>query len=411
MKKINIRLPKKKIGSILMYLLLVVISSLLLVSFLVVLPLTEKLAPQYTYNITDKKDSYWSKEYVLELDTEDKKDITKTRNVLYRRLKSYGLEDFSIYDISSDDSKQLRVVVQTTKPQDLVDELIRNRFYVQISTMKEDVDFNNQEDPYAYLMGSNYNPTEFNQSFFRTYYLTKLTTSTQEKAYFVIFKTWPFTSGNFNKFLDENNGKQIGVDIDGFITPVYISAESKSVFAVPVSTDDSESIKVLNILYNSGKIPVNFKLSNQTILETETIDINYITVSLAVISAIIITYVSLLLTKQLDKKTVLLSLLSSGITITLWLFILKFFKIPSDLWLLTLELILTLIFTRVFIDNKDSQIVLTGGLLIILSVLLILGSGYVTIFARDMIGLILLSQISVIFSDWYINNIKKYLKE
>jgi len=69
MKKVKIKFDNLQIGPLLSYLFLILVSSLLIVIGLISLPLTEQIKEEISYNLTTKDDLYWSKEYILELDT------------------------------------------------------------------------------------------------------------------------------------------------------------------------------------------------------------------------------------------------------------------------------------------------------------------------------------------------------
>ena len=144
------------------YILLIFLTSLILLNFLIALPLTESIAEIRAFDL-NIVDDYWSKEYILNLDTEDNSQIRETKNILFRRLNNYGVEEASIYEEGS----QLRVVVKTSKNQTYVDELVRNPYQYKLVTRKEEVDFESEENTLAPYLAENYNETEFDASIFR----------------------------------------------------------------------------------------------------------------------------------------------------------------------------------------------------------------------------------------------------
>ena len=169
MKKLKFKKLKFNINwkSFFNYILLIFLTSLILLNFLIALPLTESIAEIRAFDL-NIVDDYWSKEYILNLDTEDNSEINKTKNILFRRLNKYGVEESSIYQEDS----TLRVVVKTSKSQTYVDELIRNPYQYKLVTRKDEIDFESEENTLAPYLAENYNETEFDASTFRNIYLS-----------------------------------------------------------------------------------------------------------------------------------------------------------------------------------------------------------------------------------------------
>ena len=196
MRKIKINFGNLKLGSSLLYLAMILISSLIIVIGLISLPLTEKIKEDISYNLITKDNLYWEKEYTLELDTSDvaeidkKKYIEKTKDILYRRLNKAGLEEVSIYEENSKENNILKVYVKTSENESFVDNLVENRFFVTVVTRKDNVDFDSEDNQYAYLFGENYNATEFTGSSFRNVFITILKNSSVEYSYFAVLNTW-----------------------------------------------------------------------------------------------------------------------------------------------------------------------------------------------------------------------------
>ena len=81
MKKIKIKFNKIQFGPLLSYFSLVLVSSLLIVVCLISLPLTEQIKEGVSYNLITKNEMYWSKEYILELDTSQILDVDKEKYI------------------------------------------------------------------------------------------------------------------------------------------------------------------------------------------------------------------------------------------------------------------------------------------------------------------------------------------
>ncbi len=399
------KLPKLKLNikSLLNYIFVILISSVFVATILIALPLTEKYLNNTPYNLSTKDSSYWSKEYILKIDSEEQKDIQKTRDVLFRRLRKFGTEQMSVTQKGDD----IMVTITTSKDKDLTEQLIKNRFAVEIVTRKDDVNYEDPEDPYAYLLATNYNTTDWDRDDFRNVYITKLQNSTGSKSYFAIFKLWPTKSVEFNKFLTQYEGQTVGVSTDGFVSPVQVPTGTNKLFAPPVSTEDLQEINVIDILYNSGSIPVNISLTSEKDMVPNIPQTDYIMVSILIFAGLLISYIYLAISKNASTSVLIKSLLATILTISIYLTILKLLQIPIDTFLLPIEAILTMILIRVISENKDSVVYIDIILFGVLVVLIFLGFGYISIVARNMILLLALSKITLLLSGWYIYKVRK----
>ncbi len=414
MKKIKISFGSLKLGSSLLYLAMILISSLIIVTGLISLPLTEKIRDNVSYNLITKDASYWGKEYTLELDTSDIAEINKdkyikeTKDVLYRRLNRAGLEEVSIYEENSENKSILKVYVKTSKNESFVDNLVENRFFVTIVTRKDDVDFESEDNQYAYLFGENYNATEFTGSSFRNIFITKLKNSSGEYSYFAIFKPWITKEKAFQSFLNEHEEEYIGVSIDGFVTPYYVPTNDPKTFAISISGEESQA-ELIDLLYNSGEIPLSFTTSNTTYIDTTVPSFNYIQLSVLVLGSIVLVYIILLFIIKENPKEISLSLFSTLLTFSGWIAYLKSSSTPVDTWLLALECILSAILIYILVHNKESQVPIIVSLVVSFFVLMLLGIGYMKIFGKDMLLILIFCQFDIVFGKWYLDNMKKVM--
>ena len=400
MKLLKLRLNLK---SLLNYIFVILISSVFVATILIALPLTEEYLNNTPYNLLTKDSSYWSKEYILTLDTKEQKDIEKTRDILFKRLKNFGIEQMSVIQ---DDGK-IKVEITTSKDKDATEQLIKNSFAVQIVTRKNDVNYDDPENPYAYLLATNYNPTDWDGKDFRNIYITKLQNSTGTESYFAIFKLWPTKSVEFNKFLTEHENQTVGVSTDGFVSPVQVPTGTNKLFAAPVSTEDPQDIKIIDILYNSGNIPANISLASEKDMTPNIPQTNYVMVSVLIFAGLLLSYIYLFISKNASSTVLIKSLLATVLTISFYLTILKLLQIPVDTFLLPIEAILAMVLIRVISENKDSVIYVDIILFTVLAILTFLGFGYISIVARDMILLLAISKITLVLSGWYITKVKK----
>jgi hypothetical protein len=342
------------------------------------------------------------------LETTERKEIEKTRDILFKRLNHFGVEKISIRNLrqKQEGSTTLQVVVNSTQDKQLVTQLITNKFNIQLMTKKEEIDFFNPEDEYAYLFETNYNPTGWDRSNFRNVHITQLRTVDDTYSYFAIFKPWPNKQGDFLKLLEENKGQYIGVNIDGFVTPYLVPLENQNIFAVPITSDDPLQVEAMSILYNSGIIPTNYSLESENELSPQVVSLDHIKVSIGLMISFLLVYAYMLLFKKGESDIVKKSFLATVITISIYLTVLKLFQIPIDTFLLPIIGILTALLIKIASANKDSVIYIETILVITLSLVILLSYGYMQPLATHLIGLIILSKLCLILSGWYLDKVK-----
>lgn len=400
------RLPKLKlrlnIKPLLNYILIIIVTSLFLATLFIALPLTEQYFSKVNYNLTLKNGTYWSKEYVISAEDTSIQSLEKINNILYKRLKGFGVEEVS----SSITDSKIHMTITTSKDEALTKELLANRFAAQIVTRKSDVNFENSGDQYAYIYATNYDATEWDRSDFRNVYITKLKTNNGEQSYFAIFKLWPNKIEAFNTFLEKYNTQYIGVNLDGFVTP-YLVDTTQQVFAIPISTEDSQQIKVMSLLYNSGLIETDCTIESETEISVDNPAIDYIGIAIAIAASIIIMYTYLVISKNIDKHRAMKSLIATVLSASLYISFLKIFNVPVDLNYLAIEMILLVVTISVLSENKDSHFYIELFLLILLVSTIFLASGALSPLAQNVLLLTALSKICLIISEWYLNKIKK----
>lgn len=412
MKVPKLKLKKININGVFKYLLSVLISSLILALVLISLPLTERVTSSSTYDLVNKKDFYWSKEYKLQLNTTESirvdGDIDKVKSIIQKRLRKIGVEESSINLSKERDTNFLDLTVQTSKDIEVVESLIKTPFIVNIVTRKTDIDFDNPEDVIAPYLLENYDTTQFTRTSFRNVYITQLKNSNNEYSYFALFKTWPWGS-EWKTFLEDNTGQIVGVALDEFVTPVQIPAD-KSLFAVPVSSTEEKYAQAISILYNSGQMPISYSTVDEKELPIDIAEIDYIKLAEGILAAIVLIYLYLLIINKTSRETLLLSGVSTVLTISAWIAYLKISETPTDIFILALEVITVVAIIRLIAENTESKMIVTVLLALISSISILMGSGYIRIFAYDLLILIILSNISLYITKYYLDNVRKSLK-
>jgi len=397
-----------KIKPVLNYILVILATSLGITAGLIALPLTEKISERTTFNLQTKDAFYSSAEYYVSLETTDNKEVEQTRDIFFRRLNKFGVEKISIQKTDQDSTTTtLRIVVNTTKDLGFVRELIINKYNVTILEKKEDVDFFENEDPYAYLYPDNYNNTEWDSSDFRNIHVTKLRTTDNSYSNFAIFKPWPNKQGAFNDFLSDHKGDYIGVSTDGSVMPYLVPLEGDNLFAVPLPVEDETQVEAISILYNSGNIPTNYSMVEENRLDPQIIKLDHIKVSIGLFVSLILIYLYMLLTKKATFEMLIVPFLATLLTLSIYLSVLKFFNIPVDTFILPIIGIIIASLIKMVSANNDSVFYIEGGFLVTLSVILLFGYGYMGILANHLFPLIVLSKISLITCAWYINKLKR----
>ncbi len=412
------KLPKIKAGKIdfkylINFFLVILLTSFILVCILIALPLTETFSSNITYDLKTKSEMYWAKEYLLEIDNSDarekNKQIDDIKSVLYRRLSKLGVEKVDMANYSENGKEYILIHVQSSLTQMFVDELIRSPFLLEVVTRNPEIDFEDPENPYAIYLAENYLPTGFTRESFRNIYVTKLRNSSNEYSYFALYKTWPWNT-EWNNFLNLYKGQEVGVSIDGFVTPIQVPATEPILFALPVSTLEREEAELISILYNSGVVPVTYSLVDQQEVPIENVEADYIKLIQGIIIAVVVIYAYLLLIDKTEKKTLIVSALTTIITISIWIAYLKIAVIPVDIFLLAIEVIVMVAILRITTENTESRIIVTVLLALIASLVAILGTGYAKIFASNLFVLLILGNISEQIARFYTFKVRKLLK-
>ncbi len=400
------KLPKLKLSlnikPLLNYILIIIVTSLFLATLFVALPLTEKYVSKVNYNLTLKNGTYWSEEYVISAKDTSVQSLDEINNIFFKRLKGFGVEEVSASIIDN----KIHMIITSSKDKSLARELLANRFSAEIVTRKADVNFDDSSDQYAYIYTKNYDATEWDRSDFRNVYITKLKTNSGEKSYFAIFKLWPNKVEAFNAFLKKYNGQYIGVNLDGFVTPYSVDT-TQQVFAIPISTEDAQQIKVMSLLYNSGLINTDCTIESETEIPLDSPAIDYIGIAIAIAASIIIMYTYLVISKSIEKPRAAKALIATILSASLYIAFLKIFNVPVDLNYLAVEMILLVVATYVLSENKDSHFYIELFLLILLASTIFLASGALSQLAQNVLLLAALSKICLIISGWYLNKIKK----
>jgi hypothetical protein len=361
------------------------ISSVLISTLLISLPSTEKLYEKVRYDITFAPE-FWKNEYTLDLSikasdfSRREKKIEETKAVLEKRLRKYGVQEIQFSEKVSDsrDKAILVLKIESDKDKESVERLIAQRYYLRFVLRKEGVDFESEENQFAVYDPENYTGTPFTLHHFRQVYITKLKTTTGEDGYFSIYKPWEYRAGKFYEYFDKYAGQYAGVQIDGFVSPIVVPVTASGVsggitsrlpFALGV-TGESNDIKILNILTNTGVIPVEYDLVDTKELKSPSFEVNFLKTSLLFILLTVIIYIASYL---FTKKGSLTSFMAFAITSTTVVTVMKLFSIPLQPITAVYSALLVTTLLPILMDSKAVSLTIA----LIGLILSYIGSGYI----------------------------------
>lgn len=210
--------------------------------------------------------------------------------------------------------------------------------------------------------------------------------------------------------MNDNVGEMVGVSIDGFVTPMQIPYESNPVFALPLSVETEQQANLINILYNSGEMPVSYTLKDQVEKDVDIAEIDYVKITGGILLATILIYAYLLFVDRTPDRVLVYALLSTVITLASWITYLKLSNIPIDIFLLAIESISMIALLRITSENRESHMIVNIMAALIASLSVILGTGYVKIFGSDMLVLIIIGNLAQMFSRFYMDKISNVFK-
>lgn len=437
----------------------ILVTSMLISAILIALPKTERWIPDNRFDLNVKEDQYWSKSFTLELKVKeaDKDQTTEkvelTKGVIQRRLDRYKVEQIEIRNLeeyNSDESgeqpedltelvgaveqkaeeesvqgasdendspikKYIQIDITGSPDQANVTRLIGSRHYLKIMTAKPEA--SNTDDQLAPYLPDNYERTEFTRRSFRNVEIKQLPTLDGSEAYFAIYKAWPQNAIAWRSFLGENAGKTIGIAIDGFVTPYDVPIEfdpdlknpqQNPVFA-PGVTQDAEEAKILDILYNSGVIPLEYAIIDSKDIDTTPYDLNSIEVSAAFILAVIVVMAYTYFRNREDGGRNLLFMLTSVSVFAIYVALLKMTSTPIDLPILLLEGLTIILLAKVLSYRTRSILLIDLPIIMFFALLSLYGSGYIAIYGMQMVVISLAIVVIVPILDTYIDKMRNLL--
>ena len=414
------------------YIIVTLISALLISTLFFALPKTEVLVPftEERFDLNTKSEDYWKQEIILELNIEPKhkafiqERVNEGKDVIYKRLQKIGVEEIQIVDYEPSEEelenqinleeeenllkRYIKVIVQTTKDEQLVNRLITSTGRVKIMLPGPELEDlgQEQEDQFQLYMPENYEETKWNRDAFRNIHINDLIASEGQRSYFGIFKPKFGNRGEFRKFIRENENETIGVLMDSFVIPIQISPEMAEVFAIGLGPDSREA-EIQNIILNTGVVPAtNISVLTSQEKQTEIYEIDHIQVILAISISIVSIIYFLYQREKEEKEKILQYAFSLLLIFSISLTILKIWQIPIDLFLLIPAGILGTIFVKtMYTCPTESRFILLLSLAVF-ALMTTLGTGYIPILGNFLLFIVLLSFITEILTKVYFKHIK-----
>lgn len=419
------------LGKALRYVSLMILTVFILSVAYIALPKTETIIPDYRFDFTQEE--LQENRYILELqvkaqdeDQLDKK-VEETKAIIQKRLYKAGADEVAItgyhFDNPTPDTdyylyRYIQVYVKSNLTDSELNELIGVRNYLRLYLPKDDVDFENEENPYAEYFIENYNPTNVTLHDFRNVLIKRLPDSSGTETYFAIFK--PKTFGDFKAFAEEHGGENIGFAVDESIyqlelpstfKPDYTSTSSSSTkaeFTIGI-TQDARVAEITDIMFNSGVITLEYNVYESEALGAVTSPIKSTLFSFTLIVAMLLFGLYNYFIAKESFQTVFRNLFEIAFALAAVFSFLKFWYVPVNTTVLLFESLAVLLISHDFLHKSEGR--LTRNLFIFVGAFLIyiFGFGYISLIGRDIAIMLIALSISEQISEYYITNMKSYL--
>jgi hypothetical protein len=333
-------LPRINMKYVFRYFLLIIISSVVLLCTFIALPSTESVFKKQTFNLNVNDSSSWEKTFAIKLTFQPTdivykgKLVNKTKDVIYERLKKYGVDFVQIsYKDGTDNTGTLSLTVKGRNDSSNIEALVTSNSDIYLVTKKADANFNDEKNQYAIYDPANYDSTDLTREYFRTIYITKLKSSSGDYTYFGLFKTYIWKDKAYYQFIEKYSGLQEGLYIDGFVSPLTVpvwSADQNSARpTLSIGLTSNEKVAhIQGIIFNSGKIPLTMEVSDKQDVTVGKVSINTLILSVITIVSILVV---LIVKHFLDKKEIIKYPLTLFIISILGLAFLKISQTPISL--------------------------------------------------------------------------------
>lgn len=413
--KLNKDKALKQLKSIGILSALSILTAIFITIFFISVPFTENYIAQYTYNLNLKSQLYSYERFKIEL--EDKGQSENYLITIKSRLMQAEVERFNI---EKKEDESIEIMTWSTKDQYMIQSLLSTDGSISVMTLKEGIDLNDENNIIAAYIEDSYDKTEINRDYFRRIIVRQSPTSQGGLAYFLVFKPTIDKQKEIEAFITNNQGKQIGINIFGYVTPYQVNGPD---LVVGVGSDEKDKL-LSSAIFNTKPISTKITATSEETQSQvqpygffEFINNNYSNLTagfalLAVLSAIILGIIN-----KSKYKVSIIMLFSTILTLSTWLAYLKITNSAIDLFTIIVCGVVIIInnFASSIMKSIDARVIKLLAIITITTLtpllvpFFITGVGFVDIIANKLIWVILLSEVVLEFFKLYLQNLTIYL--
>ena len=392
-----------------------ILTAIFITIFFISIPFTENYIAQYTYNLSLKSQLYSYERFKIEL--EDKGQSDNYISIVKSRLTQAEIERFNI---EKKDDESIEVMTWSTKDQYMIQSLLSTDGSVAFMTLKEGIDLNDENNIIAAYIEDSYDKTGINRDYFRRIIVRQSPTSQGGLAYFLVFKPTIDKQDEIEAFITNNQGKQIGINIFGYVTPYQVNGPD---LVVGVGSDEKDKL-LSSAIFNTKPIGTKITTTSEETQSNvqpysffEFINNNYSNLTAAFALLTVLVAIILGVLNKNKYRVSLIMLFSTILTLSIWLAYLKITNSAVDLFTIIVCGVVIIInnFASSLIKSIDARVIKLLAIIAItilaplLVPLFITGVGFVDIIANKLIWVILLSEVILEFFKLYLQNLTIYL--
>ncbi len=413
--KLNKDKVLKQLKSIGILSALSILTAIFITIFFISIPFTENYIAQYTYNLSLKSQLYSYERFKIEL--EDKGQSDNYISIVKSRLTQAEIERFNI---EKKDDESIEVMTWSTKDQYMIQSLLSTDGSISVLTLKEEIDLNDENNIIAAYIEDSYDKTDINRDYFRRIIVRQSPTSQGGLAYFLVFKPTIDKQDEIEAFITNNQGKQIGINIFGYVTPYQVNGPD---LVVGVGSDEKDKL-LSSAIFNTKPIGTKITTTSEETQSNvqpygffEFINNNYSNLTAAFALLTVLVAIILGVLNKNKYRVSLIMLFSTILTLSVWLAYLKITNSAIDLFTIIACGVVIIInnFASSLIKSIDARVIKLLAIIAItilaplLVPLFITGVGFVDIIANKLIWVILLSEVILEFFKLYLQNLTIYL--
>jgi hypothetical protein len=377
-KRNNNQKKQKLMLSILNNIFVAILSAIFITSIIISAPMVEKVLPMISYNFNienlEKRETY-----KLTSTQTDISILQKDIDLIKTKLNALGYKNITVSEIVektiTSDSQEIELTntpvtskafefsisVQSTYDLSYASRAIVDKSDFKIMLPKDGIDPSNQEDQLAGILPENYNETSFTKESFRNIEIKELKDSSGSYSFFIVPKAFPKNAMELNKFLTENNGKYVGINLGEYVMPKLLQGEQANSLFIFIAQDEKEA-NFYKVMLNSKRVESQITLA-ETVKEAPAVfEINaFYGFGLIILMGMIFTIFVYFLKGRSQKATVQY-FLTYFLTISILSSIAKVMDLNVLIWTIPIA---ALIFGFVLYINKY---IMTFGTIVIFAI-------------------------------------------